>query len=166
MAPTSSAICVVAGVGPGTGASVARKFAKQYVWFSYSPHLHILPTPPFVLSSLLLLVRHCPSHPNLLGEANIASSYPVVLLARNPANFEPLVAEIEKSGGKAVGITADVTSAKSMDSAFTQIKALGDLGGEEVKVAAAVFNVAGGFVRKPFLETSLQEWEAGYETNR
>ena len=89
-----------------------------------------------------------------------------MLLARNPTNFEPLVAEIEKSGGKAVGISTDVTSAKSMESAFHQIKALGDLSGEEVKVAAAVFNVAGGFSRKPFLETTLQEWEAGHETNR
>ena len=89
-----------------------------------------------------------------------------MLLARNAANLDPLVAEIEKGGGKAVGISADVTSAKSMESAFDQIKALGDLSGGVVKVAAAVFNVAGGFSRKPFLETSLQEWEAGHETNR
>lgn len=35
-----------------------------------------------------------------------------------------------------------------------------------MQVAAGVFNVAGGFARKPFLEITLEEWEKGYETNR
>jgi hypothetical protein len=33
------------------------------------------------------------------------------------------------------------------------------------KLAAAVFNVGGRFVRKPFLEMTLEEYEAGYISN-
>ena len=80
MPPSSPLLAIVAGVGPGTGASVARKFAQ---------------------------------------------TYPVVLLARNPANYEPLVKEINGSGGKALGISADVSNEKSMKEAFEQIKGEG-----------------------------------------
>ena len=109
-------IAVIAGVGPGTGASVARKFA---------------------------------------------ASYPVVLLARNPSNYEALVSEIQSSGGKAVGISADVTDEKSVGDAFGKIKKEFP----EAKCAAAVFNVGGGFLRKPFLELTLDEFEAGWRAN-
>ena len=33
------------------------------------------------------------------------------------------------------------------------------------KLAAAIYNVGGKFVRKPFLELSLEDYEAGYEAN-
>jgi hypothetical protein len=33
------------------------------------------------------------------------------------------------------------------------------------KLAAAVYNVGGGFVRKPFLELTQDEYEAGYRAN-
>jgi NADP-dependent 3-hydroxy acid dehydrogenase YdfG len=85
---TSKLIAIVAGVGPGTGASVARKFAQQY---------------------------------------------PVVLLARKPENFEALAAEINSSGGKALGISADVSDAASLENAVQVIKK--EFGGD---VAAAV----------------------------
>ena len=52
----SKAYAVIAGVGPGTGASIARKFAQ---------------------------------------------TYPVVLLARNIANLDPIVNEIKSNGGQA-----------------------------------------------------------------
>jgi NADP-dependent 3-hydroxy acid dehydrogenase YdfG len=74
---TSKLIAIVAGVGPGTGASVARKFAK---------------------------------------------AYPVVLLARKPENFEGLANEINQSGGKAIGISTDVSDSKSVKSAVESIK--------------------------------------------
>lgn len=73
----SQLIAIVAGVGPGTGAAVARKFA---------------------------------------------AAYPVALLARNPDNFESLAKEINGSGGKAIGISTDISDAKSVDNAFAQIK--------------------------------------------
>lgn len=80
MPPSSPLLAIIAGVGPGTGASVARRFAQ---------------------------------------------TYPVVLLARNPANYEPLVKEINGSGGKAVGISTDVSDEKSMNEAFEKIKSEG-----------------------------------------
>ena len=45
--------------------------------------------------------------------------------------------------------------------AFEQIKS--EFKGK--KLAAAIFNVGGRFVRKPFLELSLEDYEAGYESN-
>ena len=84
---------VVAGVGAGTGASVARCFAK---------------------------------------------AYPVALLARSPANYEDLAKEINSSGGKAIGISTDVSDEKSVKSAFEKIqKEFGDV------CAAAIFNASG-----------------------
>lgn len=84
----SQLIAIVAGVGAGTGASVARKFA---------------------------------------------AAYPVVLLARNPENYESLAKEINDNGGKAIGISTDVSDSKSVNAAVSKIKSeFGD------NVAAAV----------------------------
>lgn len=112
----SQPFAVVAGVGPGTGASVARRFANEY---------------------------------------------PVVLLARNEKNFSELAKQINDSGGKAIGISADVSNQDSLKKAFTQIKEqLGDV------CAAAIFNAAGGMVRKPFLEVTEQEFASGWEVSQ
>lgn len=115
---TSKAIAIVAGVGPGTGAAVARKFA---------------------------------------------ASYPVVLLARNPDNYESLVQEINKSGGKAMGISADVSSPDSLKQAFSKIEKESGFGG--VPCAAAVFNASGKFLRKPLLDMTVEEFGAGWEVS-
>ncbi|KAI7239929.1 NAD(P)-binding protein [Hortaea werneckii] len=112
----SKAIAIIAGVGPGTGASVARKFA---------------------------------------------SAYPVVLLARNPDNYNSLVDEIKKNGGQAIGISTDVSSPDSMKQAFSQIE-------QEHKgatVAAAIFNASGRFVRKPLLDMSVEDFTGGYDVS-
>jgi NAD(P)-dependent dehydrogenase (short-subunit alcohol dehydrogenase family) len=106
---------VVAGVGPGTGASVARRFAQ---------------------------------------------SYAVALLARNPSNYEPIVKEINDAGGKAIGISTDASDGKSVKAAFDQIKK--ESGG---KLVAAIYNVGGRFIRKPFLELSEEEFMSGMEAN-
>jgi len=116
--PSSAAPAIIAGVGPGTGASVARKFAEKY---------------------------------------------PVFLLARNPANYEPLVEEIKQNGGWAQGIATDVSDAASVEKAFAEIKKY--KGEEEPRASVAVFNVGGRFIRKPFLELSQEEFEAGFEAN-
>ncbi|KAL8980218.1 MAG: hypothetical protein Q9205_004638 [Flavoplaca limonia] len=106
---------IIAGVGPGTGAAVARKFS---------------------------------------------AAYPVALLARNPANYEDTVRDIQASGGKAIGISTDVSDSRSVSDAVTQTQqAFGST------CAAAVFNVGGKFVRKPFLDLSLEEFESGWEVN-
>lgn len=90
-----------------------------------------------------------------------AKTYPVVLLARKPENYESIVKEINSSGGKAIGISTDVSSQASVTSAFEEIKK--EFSGK--KLSAAVFNVGGGFVRKPFLDLSLEEYQGGYAAN-
>ncbi|WPH04561.1 putative oxidoreductase, short chain dehydrogenase/reductase family [Acrodontium crateriforme] len=112
----TKAIAIVAGVGPGTGAAVARKFG---------------------------------------------AAYPVVLLARNPENYEELVQEINKNGGKAIGISTDVSSEESVKAAFTKINQ--EYG--NAPVAAAIFNASGRFVRKPLLEMSVEDFGAGWHVS-
>ena len=112
---SQKAWAIVAGVGPGTGASVARRFAQNYS---------------------------------------------VALMARKAANYEPIVKEINDAGGKAIGISTDVSDGKSVAAAFEQIKK--ESGG---KVAAAIFNVGGKFVRKPFLELDEEDFVSGFEAN-
>jgi NADP-dependent 3-hydroxy acid dehydrogenase YdfG len=112
----AKAIAIIAGVGAGTGASVARHFS---------------------------------------------SSYPVVLLARNADHFKTLAEEINKSGGNAIGISTDLTDPASLKNAFERIQ-------EEfpgVPCAAAIYNAAGGFVRKPLLEVTEEEFTHGFAVN-
>lgn len=113
----SKAFAIIAGVGPGTGASIARKFAQ---------------------------------------------TYPVVLLARNLANLDPIVNEIKSNGGQATGISTDLNDSQSVRAAFDQIKQQYE--GSGSSLAAAVFNPSGGFVRKPFLELTEQEFSRSYES--
>ena len=112
----SKAFAIVAGVGPGTGAACARRFA---------------------------------------------SAYPVVLMARNPDNYESLVQEINKSGGKAMGISADVSSEESMKAAFDKIKQEH----KDASCAAAIFNASGRFVRTSLLEMKVDDFQAGWEVS-
>lgn len=111
-----SLISIVVGVGPGTGAAVARKFA---------------------------------------------ATYPVVCMARTPANFSGIVDEINASGGRAVGIATDVADAGSVRRAFEQVER--EFGG--AGVAAAVFNASGRFVRKPFMELTEADFMAGLDVS-
>ncbi|KAJ9609801.1 hypothetical protein H2200_006129 [Cladophialophora chaetospira] len=113
---SQKAWAVIAGVGAGTGSSIARRFAKTYA---------------------------------------------VALLARKPSNFEPLVKEINDAGGHALGISADTSDAQSIKNAFEQLKK--ESGG--AKVAAAVYNVGGGLVKKPFLELKEEELEGAWASN-
>lgn len=103
-----------------------------------------------------------PQHPKKsetnthLGRATalkFAKTYPVVLLARNADNYTTIVKEIEDSGGRAIGITADATNPTSLASAFDTIEK--ELPG--ASIAAAIYNVSGGLARKPFLEVGIEE---------
>jgi len=107
---TSKLIAIIAGVGSGTGAAVARKFAK---------------------------------------------AYPVVLLARKPESYSDIVKEINGSGGKAIGVSTDVSNEESVKNA---IKEAEKEFGADVGVAAAIFNASGGFTRKPFLENTVEDF--------
>ncbi|RDW61759.1 oxidoreductase, short chain dehydrogenase/reductase family [Aspergillus mulundensis] len=106
---------IVAGVGPGTGASIARKFTQ---------------------------------------------AYSVVVLARNPSNYNSVVNEINSSGGQALGISADVSDSASVKTAFEKIAQQH----KDTPLAAAVFNSGGGFVRKPFLELTEEEFANGFKS--
>ncbi|KAL2853209.1 hypothetical protein BJX68DRAFT_234188 [Aspergillus pseudodeflectus] len=108
-------LAIIAGVGPGTGASVARKFA---------------------------------------------AAYSVVVIARNPDNYNPLVEEINASGGKALGLSADLSDSSAVSSVFDKISQQF----KDAPLAAAVFNSGGGFVRKPFLELTEEEFTNGFRS--
>ena len=125
---SKSFFAVIAGVGPGTGRSVALKFAK---------------------------------------------TYPVALLARKPESYNDIVAEINQSGGQAIGIPTDTTDAASVKSAFDKIRAEYP----DKKLAAAICtnlrtpsprhmltnladNVGGGFAVKPFLDLNPSDLSA------
>lgn len=110
---STKAFAVIAGVGSGTGSSIARRFAKEY---------------------------------------------PIALLARNPESYEGLVQEINNSGGKAIGVSADASDEQSLKSAFQTIAQKYD----NAPCAAAIYNASGGFVRKPFLETKIEDLEKGW----
>lgn len=83
-----------------------------------------------------------------------------MLLSRNTTNFDPLVQEINSSGGQALGISTDVSDANSVNAAFDQIakKFPGS------QVAATIFNPGGGFVRKPFLELTEEDYSTALDS--
>lgn len=90
-----------------------------------------------------------------------SKKYPIVLLSRSASSYEEIVSEIKASGGQAFGVATDVTDSASTGKAFEAIqKEMGD-----AKLAAAIYNVGGGFVRKPFLELTEKEFTAGWASN-
>lgn len=133
-AATSNFYSIVAGVGAGTGTNAL---------------------------SLSLLISTKLYYIGRSVALKFAKTYPVALLARNPANYESVVKEINQAGGQAIGISTDVSSPEAVSKAFAEIKK--EFQGK--KLAAAIYNVGGRFVRKPFLEMTLEEYEAGYESN-
>ncbi|KFY55379.1 hypothetical protein V497_07022 [Pseudogymnoascus sp. VKM F-4516 (FW-969)] len=113
----SNFYAIIAGVGAGTGRSLALKFSATY------------PT--------------------------------VFLLARSPESYESIVKEIKASGRNAIGISTDVASASSVSAALKTIAAET----ANQNLAAAVYNVGGKFVRKPFLELTEEEYSSGFEAS-
>lgn len=80
----------------------------------------------------------------------------MVLLARNPSSYEPVIDDINSNGGQAFGISTDLADAKSVGSAFDQI--LTRYPG--AALAAAVYNSSGGFCRKAFLDLTEDDFSA------
>ncbi|GAM88595.1 hypothetical protein ANO11243_066290 [Dothideomycetidae sp. 11243] len=89
--------------------------------------------------------------------AVIAGVGAVALLARTPDSYKDLADEINKSGGKAIGISTDVSDASSVKAAFSKIEK--EFGSE---CAAAIFNASGKLTRKSVLELTEEEFTAGY----
>ncbi|KAF2098985.1 NAD(P)-binding protein [Rhizodiscina lignyota] len=84
-----------------------------------------------------------------------SESYPVVLLARRPESYNDVVAQINKAGGRAIGISADATDESSLASAFETIKKEF----EGLQLAAAIYNVRPNSrpSRKPFLQLTISD---------
>lgn len=91
----------------------------------------------------------------------LASHYRVALLSRSPDSYNPIVTAIKSSGGHAIGISTDVSSAASVKAAFSKIEA--EFGADGA--AVAVFNASSGFARKSILELSEAEFGAGLEVS-
>jgi NAD(P)-dependent dehydrogenase (short-subunit alcohol dehydrogenase family) len=87
-----------------------------------------------------------------------AKTYPVVLLSRKAESYTDIVGEIKKAGGEALGISADIADPASVLSAFETIKK--EFPGK--KLAAAVFNASGRPKVGPFLDLTLDDFEASY----
>jgi NAD(P)-dependent dehydrogenase (short-subunit alcohol dehydrogenase family) len=89
-----------------------------------------------------------------------AQKYPVVLFARRPESYESTLKDVKDAGGKAIGISTDVSDPASLKKAFDTI------GKEfpESQLAAAIYNVgSGGFARKPFLELTEDDLNASID---
>ncbi|KAJ5375264.1 hypothetical protein N7517_007270 [Penicillium concentricum] len=89
-----------------------------------------------------------------------AKAYPVVLLARSQSSLDPLVSDITQSGGSVMSLPTDVSNSSSMTSTMDQIKAKF---GPDLTIAAAIYNVASKFTRKPFLEQSQEDFLGSLE---
>jgi NAD(P)-dependent dehydrogenase (short-subunit alcohol dehydrogenase family) len=109
---------IVAGVGPGTGRSVALRFSE---------------------------------------------AYPVVLLARHLESYDDVVVQINKAGGRAIGISTDATDKSSLASAFETIKKEF----KNLQLVAAIYNIRPNSrpSRKPFLELHLQDLDTSLDGN-
>jgi NAD(P)-dependent dehydrogenase (short-subunit alcohol dehydrogenase family) len=86
-----------------------------------------------------------------------AEHYPVVLLSRRPESYTDVVTQINKSGGQAIGISADVTDEASLSAALASIhknKAF-----ESLQLVAAIYNVRPNLrpSRRPFLDLTLED---------
>lgn len=90
-----------------------------------------------------------------------SGSYPVVLLARDSQTLDGIAEEINKSGGRAVGIIANVSDPSSMKNAFSKIE-------QEFKgapIAAAVFNASSRPLRAPIMEVKLEDFEEAHSVS-
>ncbi|KZD21460.1 SDR family NAD(P)-dependent oxidoreductase [Tardiphaga robiniae] len=82
----------------------------------------------------------------------------IAVVGRNQTKSEDAVAELTKSGAKAVAIAADVTDKTAVDGMITRV--LKELGRIDILV-----NNAGINIRKPPHEIALDEWDSVIKTN-
>jgi NAD(P)-dependent dehydrogenase (short-subunit alcohol dehydrogenase family) len=76
----------------------------------------------------------------------------VAIVDRNAAGGKETVAAIKAAGGDAIFVEADVTDEASVNRAVADVVA-------RYGPVTSLFNHAGSIVIKPFLETTLEEWE-------
>ena len=92
-----------------------------------------------------------------------AETYKVALLTRSESTSAPTVEAIKKKFGedRAVGISCDLSKAEDVKAAFENLTRRSDWS----YLAAAIFNGAGGFVVKPFLDLTEKEFTSGAGAN-
>jgi NAD(P)-dependent dehydrogenase (short-subunit alcohol dehydrogenase family) len=76
----------------------------------------------------------------------------VAIVDRNATGGKETVAAIKAAGGDAIFVEADVTDEASVNRAVADVVA-------RYGPVTSLFNHAGSIVIKPFLETTLEEWE-------
>ena len=120
-----------------------------------------LPSPKFskMPKSIAIIAGAGPGTGSAIAR-RFSQVYPVVVLSRSRSSLDPLVRDITQSGGHALSVPTDVTNSSSMNSTMDQIKAEF---GSDIRVAAAIYNVAGKFTKKPFLEQSQEEFLGSLE---
>jgi NAD(P)-dependent dehydrogenase (short-subunit alcohol dehydrogenase family) len=82
----------------------------------------------------------------------------VVVAARRIDRVDEVVSDIEQSGGVAIGVSMDVTSAESVRAALEKAQ-------REVGVIDLVVNNAGVASTRPLLEHSEHTWDEAIDTN-
>ncbi|MFD8076893.1 SDR family oxidoreductase [Streptomyces sp. NPDC059718] len=82
----------------------------------------------------------------------------VAVLARREDRLAELVSRIEKNGGTALAITADVTDVQAMGAAADRVK--NDLGGADL-----LFNNAGVMLPAPVEELRADQWQRQIDLN-
>jgi NAD(P)-dependent dehydrogenase (short-subunit alcohol dehydrogenase family) len=82
----------------------------------------------------------------------------VAIIDRNLAQAQARVAEITAAGRKAVALQADVSDE-------AQVQAAVEAATSALGPANVLFNHAGSIVIKPFLETTLQDWDGLHAVN-
>lgn len=76
----------------------------------------------------------------------------VVILSNEQVENENTVYQIQNSGGKAKGYFCDLASRNSIEQTFNRID-------EEVGIVDILINNAGSMIIKPFLDTTVEEWD-------
>ena len=135
----------------------ARRAAKRSTLTPFSEHIPQLNLARKLLnmSKPIAIIAGAGPGTGSAVARRFALAYPVVLLARSQQSLDPLVTEITKNGGSAIGVPTDVTSASSMGLTMDKIK---NKFGPEITVAAAIYNVASKFSMKPFLGQTPEEF--------
>lgn len=82
----------------------------------------------------------------------------VMVIGRRPEPLNETVAEIEKAGGEAFACPTDVTDVKKVEQATQLLK-------ERWGRADILVNNAGSAMRKPFMETTLEELDELYRVD-
>ncbi|MEU7028338.1 SDR family oxidoreductase [Streptomyces sp. NPDC046275] len=124
-----------------------------------TPSQHRSPSPALPLTGRVAVVTGASSG---IGEASAerlaALGARVVVLARRADRLAELVARIEKNGGGALAITADVTDAAALRAAADRVEA--ELGGADL-----LLNNAGVMLPAPIEELAADQWQRQIDLN-